>query len=218
MREDSQFSLWAKFVGIPVLAVALAGSVLWYNKHVKPVIPDRQQECANVEESPVEKIIIKDEPKSLEALLQPEVDKASGLVYVEKWGSIQFYGIRVTKDKKYRRLDRDLYDLLGSMAHAYKAKFNQPLYVGPMWDDQGHSANSKHYKGLALDIDFGANVGTEQYKNSDRKKAEFLLLQIKEYSMKNKKSFKVLFNDPEFIDKGLCSFYQGHHNHIHIGK
>jgi len=218
MKSDGQFSLWARFVGVPVLAVALAGGALWYNKKVKPILPERLPECATVEDDPEKVVPV--EPVSLETIVEkaPEVDRATGLVYVEKWGGIQFYGDRVTKDKKYRRVDRDLYNLLTGMADAYRAEFKQPLYVGPMWDDQGHSTNSKHYKGLALDIDFGANVGTEQYNKGDRKKAEFLLRYIQKYANENSKQFKVIFNDKEFIKEGLCSFYQGHHNHIHIGK
>jgi hypothetical protein len=217
MQKDGQFSLWAKFVGVPVLAVSLAVGAMWYNKKVKPILPERQQECVTVEDAP-EKVVV--EPVSLESIVQktPVVDKATGLLYVEKWDSIQLYGDRVTKDKKYRRVDKDLYNLLTNMADAYKVEFKQPLYVGPMWDNQGHSANSKHYTGLALDIDFGANVGTEQYKSADRKKAEFLLRYIKKYAKENSKQFKVIFNDKDFIKEGLCSFYQGHHNHIHIGK
>ncbi len=218
MQKDSQFSLWAKFVGVPLLAVALAGGAFWYNKKIGPILPERLPECATVEDAPEK--IVPVEPVSLEKIVEkaPVVDKATGLVYVKKWDSVQFYGSRVTKDEKYRRVDKDLYNLLTGMADAYKVEFKTALFVGPMWDDQGHSANSKHYKGLALDIDFGANVGSEQYDKGDRKKAEFLLRYIKKYAKENSKQFKVIFNDKDFIKEGLCSYFDGHHNHIHIGK
>ncbi|MEM3154816.1 MAG: hypothetical protein QW165_04620 [Candidatus Woesearchaeota archaeon] len=154
----------------------------------------------------------------LSPLEQVVIDEKTGLAVVGNRDGFEFYGSRVLKGGKYRQVDRDLYELLMQMADAYKTEFKQKLFVGPMWDDQGHSKNSKHYKGLAVDIDFGANVGTEQYKKSDRKKAEFLLRYIQKYAKEHNKNFKVIFNDKEFVREGLCVEYPGHHNHIHIGK
>jgi hypothetical protein len=144
-------------------------------------------------------------------------DVKTGLAVVENRDSFQFYGSRVQKSGKYRQVDADLYDLLMNMADSYKAEFSQKLFIGPMWDDQGHSKNSKHYEGKAVDIDFGANIGTLDYK-TDRPKAEFLLRYIQKYAKEHNKEFKVLFNDRELIKEGLCTYFEGHHNHIHIGK
>ncbi len=144
-------------------------------------------------------------------------DVKTGLAVVENRDSFQFYGDRVQKGGKYKEVDADLYELLMNMADSYKTEFNQKLFVGPMWDDQGHSKNSKHYEGTAVDIDFGANIGTAEYKK-DRPKAEFLLRYIQKYEKEHNKEFKVLFNDKDFIKEGLCTYFEGHHNHIHIGK
>jgi hypothetical protein len=206
---------WLNFLG----ACAIVGGVLtfafWPGERKEQDLEQRMVQKAEPEAAPVE--APKPEPaKPLEQLA--EVDGETGLYSVAKRDSIQFYGERVGKDRKYRRVDRDLHDLLVKMADAYKAEFKQPLFVGPMWDDRGHSNNSKHYKGLAMDIDFGANVGTAQYNNGDRKKAGFLLRYIQRYCRENNKKFSVLFNDEEFVKEGLCKSYPGHHNHIHIGK
>lgn len=144
-------------------------------------------------------------------------DQKINLAVVRNRDSFQFYGDRVVKGGKYKEVDADLYELLMPMADAYKTEFNQKLFVGPMWDDQGHSKGSKHYEGKAVDIDFGANIGTAEYKN-DRPKAEFLLRYIQNYAKEHNKEFKVLFNDKDFIKEGLCAYFEGHHNHIHIGK
>jgi hypothetical protein len=163
----------------------------------------------------VEALPVVSEPKNLEQIV---IDEKTGLAVVQSRDSIQFYGERVLQGGKYRQVDQELYVLLAKMADAYKVEFNQKLFVGPMWDDKGHSSNSKHYKGLAADIDFGANVGTAQYEKEDRKKAEFLLRYIWKYAKEYNKDFKVLFNDQGFIKEGLCSFFEGHHNHIHVSK
>ncbi len=155
------------------------------------------------------------EAKNLEQII---VDEKTGLAVVQQRDSIQFYGERVLQGGKYRQVDKDLYGLLAKMADAYKVEFNQKLFVGPMWDDKGHTKGSKHYSGLAADIDFGANVGTAQYEKEDRKKAEFLLRYIQKYGKEYNKDFKVLFNDQDFIKDGLCAFFEGHHNHIHVSK
>jgi hypothetical protein len=165
------------------------------------------------------KVVIPEVVKTPAALgYSIEKDNKTGLAVVKPRDSFQFYGERVQKGGRYRQLDADLYELLMKMADAYKAEFSQKLFIGPMWDDQGHSKNSKHYEGRAVDIDFGANVGTGQYEKSDRKKAEFLLRYIQKYEKEHNKDFKVIFNDKEFIDEGLCSYFKGHDNHIHIGK
>lgn len=178
-----------------------------------------------VPESKIEQIVQETpKPEIKAAYVAPAVDYSiskdakTGLAIVENRDSFQFYGDRVLKGGNYRRVDADLYELLMRMADAYKSEFNQKLFVGPMWDDQGHSKNSKHYRGLAVDIDFGANIGTEQYQKTDRKKAEFLLRYIQKYEKEHNKDFKVIFNDKDFIKEGLCAYFEGHHNHIHIGK
>lgn len=177
-------------------------------------------------ESKIEQIV-QEASKPVEnkaAYVAPAVDYSitknakTGLAIVENRDSFQFYGDRVAKGGKYREVDADLYELLMHMADAYKTEFSQKLFVGPMWDDQGHSKNSKHYKGSAVDIDFGANIGTEQYQKTDKKKAEFLLRYIQKYEKEHNKDFKVIFNDKDFISEGLCAYFEGHHNHIHIGK
>ncbi len=154
-------------------------------------------------------------PKKLEQIV---VDEKAVLTFVQSRESFQFYGDRVLKGGKYRQLDADLYGLLMHMADAYKAQFDQPLFIGPMWDDQGHVKNSKHYDGLAVDIDFGANIGTPQYIKTDKDKAEFLLRHVQKYANKHNKEFKVLFNDPDFVNMKLCKESPGHHNHIHVSK
>jgi hypothetical protein len=145
-------------------------------------------------------------------------NQKTNLAVVRNRDSFQFYGDRVVKGGKYKEVDADLYELLMPMADSYKKEFSQKLFVGPMWDDQGHSKNSKHYEGKAVDIDFGANVGTKEYELKDRVKAEFLLRYIRNYAKEHNKEFKVLFNDKDFIKEGLCTYFEGHHNHIHIGK
>ncbi len=167
------------------------------------------------------------QPIVLQEAEQPKLEQKVGysiaynpktnLAVVKNRDSFQFYGDRVLKGGKYKEVDADLYELLMHMADDYKIQFKQPLFVGPMWDDQGHSNGSKHYEGKAADIDFGANIGTVGYK-SDRPKAEFLLRYIRKYAKDHNKEFKVLFNDKDFINEGLCAYFEGHHNHIHIGK
>lgn len=168
----------------------------------RPEVPKKPLEQIVVDEKKSEKIVINEKP---------------GLAIVQPRDSFQFYGDRVLKGGKYRQVDADLYELLMQMADSYQTQFKQPLFVGPMWDDQGHSKNSKHYQGRAVDIDFGANIGTEQYKN-DRKKAEFLLRYVQKYAKEHNKEFKVIFNDKDFIREGLCTYFEGHHNHIHVSK
>jgi len=172
-----------------------------------------QQEMAKPVQQPVAQVVAPVD-KPLEQIV---VDEKTGLAVVQPRDSIQFYGERVLQGGKYRSVDKELYELLVKMADAYKVEFNQKLFVGPMWDDKGHTNGSKHYQGLAIDVDFGADVGTEAYKH-DRKKAEFLLRYVQKYSKENNKKFTVLFNDLEFVREDLCKDYPGHHNHIHIGK
>lgn len=179
---------------------------------VKPIVP--QQKKLEVEQDV-------SQPKSLEQIV---IDKKTGLVVVQPRDSIQFYGARVLQGGSYRSVDKDLYDLLTKMADAYKVEFKKPLLVGPMWDTEGHKKGSKHYSGLAVDIDFGANLGTAEYtkadenNKTDRARAEFLLQFIQKYEKEHNKGFNALFNDPGFVEKNLCKSYPGHDNHIHIGK
>ncbi len=201
---------WSDFI----LAGALTAAAVYAFVRIRDApIPDKPVvvEMPRIQEAKVEV----SEPKKLEQIV---VDEKTGLSVVQPRDSFQFYGERVLQGGKYRHLDRDLYGLLSSMADAYKTEFSQKLFVGPMWDDKGHTSNSKHYKGLAVDIDFGADVGTEQYNKADRKKAEFLLRYVKTYSQEHNKDFKVLFNDKDFINEGLCAYFEGHNNHIHVSK
>ena len=197
-------------------AAAILGVVRVNQHYVDSTVAIEQK----VAKAPVQ--IIPEEP--VEQHLEQKVDYSiaydlkTNLAIVKNRDSFQFYGDRVSKGGKYREVDADLYELLMPMADAYKSQFNQKLFVGPMWDDQGHSKNSKHYEGMAADIDFGASVGTKDYDLRDRPKAEFLLRYIRNYAKEHNKEFKVLFNDRDFIKEGLCAYFEGHHNHIHIGK
>jgi hypothetical protein len=183
------------------------------NPAVVSAVTSKSTDVSQPEKVEVKPVV--SEPKQLEQIV---VDEKTGLAVVQPRDSFQFYGERVLQGGKYRQVDKELYGLLAKMADAYKVEFNQRLFVGPMWDDKGHTSNSKHYKGLAVDIDFGANVGTAQYEKEDRKKAEFLLRYVQKYVKEHNKDFKVLFNDQDFIKEGLCSFFEGHHNHIHVSK
>lgn len=204
---------WADWMMIGALAAAGVYGVARIRDAAVPDTPVVVESVEQPKKSEVEQDV--SQPKSLEQIV---MNGKTGLAIVQPRDSIQFYGERVLQGGNYRRVDKDLYELLTKMADAYRVEFNQKLFVGPMWDDEGHAKNSKHYKGLAVDIDFGANVGTAQYNKTDKTKAEFLLRFVRKYSKDNGEQLTVLFNDPDFVKEGLCKSYPGHDNHIHIGK
>lgn len=208
------------FIADMLLYAALAGGIAYGTVRAKQMVSPAPLE-QRVEQSAAQKIEIPEAVKTYVPAAPDysmDCDITTNLAVVKNRDSFQFYGDRVVKGGRYRQLDSDLYELLMHAADAYKTEFSQKLFVGPMWDDKGHSKNSRHYGGRAVDIDFGANVGTKEYDLKDRRKAEFLLRYIKSYAKENNKEFKVLFNDKDFIKDGLCTYFEGHHNHIHIGK